>query len=310
MTYPDSSTAQLSARDTHPIVLAKSSRVVLESDGLGWRNIHASVTSQRRWSGALKPIEHICFAYCLRQTARIERRLQGEDEPSVFTLGPRQFGILPTHVTSAFSLTGAADIMMIYLRGSLVGRMARELFGDQPQQITLAPRVGISDPLLEQLAREVVAALDRRDAAGDGCYVDQLAAMAASHLLRHHWHRRAVSVAERDRPFPPSSAHAGSLHRVRKQIEGMLDRDISVEAMAREAALSTAHFGRVFAAAFGETPHQYLIKRRIERAQQLLAGTGLSIAEIALQTGFSSQSHFSDAFRRAIGISPRRYRLA
>jgi AraC family transcriptional regulator len=305
-----STAASLTATETHNIVLADGSRVVSTSDGLGWTNIHASLTSERRWSGALAPIDHFCFAYCLRQAARIERRIAGEAAVTTLALRPRQLGILPTRVASAFRLTGSADIMMVYLRGSLVEQAAQEIFDLAGPRVDLRPRVGFSDPLLEQIAMEIVAALDRRDSTSDPRYIDQLARTAALQLFRHHGEPRPT---ERATTGPARSSHANlgaTIARVRSYITDNLDHDLSLPRLAQLAGLGSVKFVETFSAIAQETPHQYVIKRRIERASQLLISTNLPIAEIALRTGFSSQSHFSDVFRRSTGATPRAFRSA
>jgi AraC-like DNA-binding protein len=90
-----------------------------------------------------------------------------------------------------------------------------------------------------------------------------------------------------------------------------IDRDyaqpLDVPTLAREAHASTAHFSRSFRSAFGETPHRYLLLRRIERAKELLRSTDLSVTEVSLEVGFLSLGSFSAAFRRLVGEPPSDY---
>ncbi|HSL65122.1 MAG TPA: helix-turn-helix transcriptional regulator [Gaiellaceae bacterium] len=85
---------------------------------------------------------------------------------------------------------------------------------------------------------------------------------------------------------------------------------LDVAALARAAHLSQAHFSREFRRAFGETPHQYLLTRRLERAAALLRNTDRSVAEICLDVGLRSVGSFTTSFRRAYGMSPTAYRAA
>jgi AraC family transcriptional regulator len=79
--------------------------------------------------------------------------------------------------------------------------------------------------------------------------------------------------------------------------------------MAAVVGLNPYHFARQFKAATGLPPHQYVIARRVERAKQLLqAGTGLPLAEVAADAGFSDQSQFSRHFKRLVGVTPGRFR--
>jgi AraC-like DNA-binding protein len=83
---------------------------------------------------------------------------------------------------------------------------------------------------------------------------------------------------------------------------------LDVAALARAAHLSRAHFSREFRRAFGETPHQYLLTRRLERAAALLRNTDRSVAEICLDVGLRSVGSFTTSFGRAYGMSPTAYR--
>ena len=81
-------------------------------------------------------------------------------------------------------------------------------------------------------------------------------------------------------------------------------------ALARAAFASPKHFIRSFRAAFGETPQQYLLRRRVERAKGLLRATDASVTEISLEVGFHSLGSFSTVFRARVGEPPSRYRAA
>jgi AraC-like DNA-binding protein len=85
---------------------------------------------------------------------------------------------------------------------------------------------------------------------------------------------------------------------------------LDVPALARAAHLSPAHFSREFRREFGETPHQYLLTRRLERAAALLRNTDWSVAEICMSVGLQSVGSFTTSFGRAYGMSPTAYRAA
>jgi AraC-like DNA-binding protein len=86
------------------------------------------------------------------------------------------------------------------------------------------------------------------------------------------------------------------------------DPALDVRALARRAHASPAHFSRSFKAVFGETPHQYLQTRRIERAQELLRLSELSVTEVCLAVGYTSLGSFSATFKRTVGLSPTAWR--
>ena len=84
-----------------------------------------------------------------------------------------------------------------------------------------------------------------------------------------------------------------------------------LEQMAAVARLSPSHFTRQFKAATGLAPHQYVIARRVERAQHLLKSDDeVGLAEVAVRVGFADQSHFSVHFKRIVGVTPRQFRIS
>ena len=95
---------------------------------------------------------------------------------------------------------------------------------------------------------------------------------------------------------------------VREFIDRHYAKALTVDRLASRCRLSTFHFIRAFRAAFGDTPHQYLRRRRIERAKELLVTTPLPVTEICDQIGFQSLGSFSTLFRRVTGETPAAYR--
>jgi transcriptional regulator GlxA family with amidase domain len=98
------------------------------------------------------------------------------------------------------------------------------------------------------------------------------------------------------------------MRRVREHVETHLSESIDVAELAAIAGLSVFHFARQFKQSAGIAPHHYLIKRRVERAREMLACTDFSLSEIAIATGFSDQSHFARHFRQMLGTTPGQFR--
>jgi AraC-like DNA-binding protein len=98
------------------------------------------------------------------------------------------------------------------------------------------------------------------------------------------------------------------LLRARDAIDREYARPLDIQALARIALVSPAHFIRTFRAVFGETPHRYLQRRRVERAMALLRHTDRSVTEVCHAVGFTSLGTFSRTFRTIVGNSPARYR--
>jgi AraC-like DNA-binding protein len=107
--------------------------------------------------------------------------------------------------------------------------------------------------------------------------------------------------------FVPTARH---LLRAKDLADARYFEPLGVDDLARAAGLSPAHFSREFRAAFGESPHAYLLTRRLERAAQLLLTTDRSVADICFSVGLSSVGSFTTSFTRTYGVSPTAYRAA
>jgi AraC family transcriptional regulator len=124
-------------------------------------------------------------------------------------------------------------------------------------------------------------------------------------LLLHLLRRSPVDDRASRAPSPETR-----IADLRSQIELNLAGDLSLEALASQAGLSRAHFARSFRHLVGESPHRYVMARRIERTKHLLSVSHLALSEIAQEAGFCSQSHFTRAFRASLGQTPQQYRLS
>lgn len=98
------------------------------------------------------------------------------------------------------------------------------------------------------------------------------------------------------------------LCRARDLLREVHDRTLTIDEVARAAAMSPFHFIRQFNAVFGETPHQARIRSRLDRARLLLATGDRSVTDVCMEVGFSSHGSFSALFARRVGVSPSEYR--
>ena len=105
----------------------------------------------------------------------------------------------------------------------------------------------------------------------------------------------------------PAARH---LLRAKDLVDARYRDRLDVPALARAAHLSPAHFSREFRRVFGESPHQYLLTRRLERAAALLRSTDRSVADICITVGLRSVGSFTTSFGRAFGMSPTEYRAS
>jgi AraC family transcriptional regulator len=198
--------------------------------------------------------------------------------------------------------SGHKDELHIFLDAGLVARVAAEAFDLDPTRLTVPPLDGLHLPHLRAAMGAVDAELTAGGAGGP-LASESLANVLAVHLVRH-------VLA----PCQPTRRRDGALSRAKlraviEYVEEHLGAGLTLEQMAAVAHLSAYHFARQFKVATGQPPHQYVIARRVERAQQLLQqDRDRSLAEIAACAGFSDQSHFSHHFKRLIGVTPGRFR--
>ncbi len=127
----------------------------------------------------------------------------------------------------------------------------------------------------------------------------------ASSMLRIEMERRTGGVA---RDTNLGELAAWQLNRVRSYIDQHLSERIYVKDLSAVARRSTAHFCRAFKSTMGETPHGYVTRRRLDRAQWMMLTSDAPLSDIALQCGFSDQAHFCNRFRYATGKSPAAWR--
>lgn len=224
--------------------------------------------------------------------------------------GPGVFNFIPAHQEVESLWLAEVELLSIYLPPALLERTAVESCdwakptagGNRvPQTIELIDRFVIHDPFLEQLAYAFKAELDRGNPA-DCLYLESLQTVLAGHLLRHHC---SIKIADTDMTggLPKSK-----LRQVIDHIQSNLDREISLAELASIAQVTTHHFGKLFKQSMGVTPHQYVLKCRVEQAKKLLAKKQLSFAQISQELGFCDQSHFINVFRRHTNLTPRQYR--
>jgi AraC family transcriptional regulator len=193
--------------------------------------------------------------------------------------------LVPAGSPAQVRTSGCMDQLHTFLEPGLVGRVAAEAFGLDSARLTVPPLDGLNLPHL-RAAMEAVNAELTASGAGGPLVAESLANVLAVQLIRH------LST-----PSRPERGRDGALPRARLRAV--------VEYIAAVARLSAYYFARQFKQATGVPPYQYVIKRRVERAKQLLqAGSDPSLAEVAADAGFCDQSQFSYHFKRLVGVTP------
>jgi AraC family transcriptional regulator len=295
--------AVFSVQETHGRVLRPGNRLILHSQDVAWRSLYAAIFEEAPFRATEAPIGHPSLIYHIARPTEVSRSIDGAGTEQAL-IGPRRICVTPGQSTTRWSHCGHPEILQVYLRRSVFESAVEEIYGTDGSTVEVVPRFAITDPLLEQLALAIISAL-RDGTSEDLVYIETMAQMIAAHVARKH--------STRSRPERIPAADGLSQRKLRRlvdYIEAHLADDLNLEAMAAEVGMSPYYLSRVFKTAVGQSPHQYVLGRRLERAKNLLRDTATPIADVALATGFSSQSHLSNRFRRAVGISPAAYRSA
>jgi AraC family transcriptional regulator len=160
-----------------------------------------------------------------------------------------------------------------------------------------------SDPLVNACAQQLLGELARTSSPKltDSGFVERLAHIMFEQTCR-------VLEGKTGRKVPPDALQLGRLQGVLEWIGENLSNELSNAELAERAGVSESHFRRIFQEAMGMTPHRYVLRLRLERVHELLTRTSFSIARVAAQCGFNSQSHMTSCFAAAYGITPARAR--
>jgi AraC family transcriptional regulator len=219
--------------------------------------------------------------------------------------------VIPAGVPVAFRTRAAApqrvEAVAVRIAPAFLSRVVSQLGGDA-DPVELVGTLGSRSPAVERAVMSFVPELqqEQEPLLGD-LYADSLAQLLAVNLLRGH-----SSLGIRDRrtlDAPAGGLTPTALSTVVDYVQDNLASDLALEQLSGVVHLSPFHFARAFKIATGLSPHQFVVQRRIERAQHLLTGTDLPLPAVAQASGFSDQSHLARHFRRQVGATPRTYRL-
>lgn len=209
--------------------------------------------------------------------------------------------IIPAGVRSQWILGSRDSALVIGVSQELLSEAAIALAVD-PSEVVLVNRFKVRDVKLEHLAWALKAEMDD-GFPGGRLYTESIGTAMACQLLREH-----STSSPRRAQLQPGVMAPFRLRRVLSFIEDNLNDDLSLGAIAAASGLSISHCQRAFCRVMGVSVHQYVIRRRVERAKNLLTNARLSLNEVALAAGFAHQSHMALQMRRLLGVSPARIR--
>ena len=297
--------AELVKPTTNDLSVLYPQSVLRSSDGIGWQNVRAVHFRHTSKEAVIPASDDHCIVKNLGESFfagvyRGKRRFEGEvlsGESAIIPAGS-------SWVCQAEN-SDSLDLLLLYLRPLFVRSAAGEL-NFLHTEIGLTPQIGFKDKNICHVAMSLLHELNEANVVGR-LYADSLAPGLAIQLVRRYSSLQDVHVG-----------HGGMAPHKLRQAVALIDHHLSDEeegrvalrAVARAVRMSYFHFSRAFKQSMGMTATNYIAERRIERAKKMLEETELPISEIALRSGFSSQSHFTTAFRRLAGATPKAFRAA
>lgn len=207
--------------------------------------------------------------------------------------------ILPPALPHSLADRPGANTLILSIAAPFFNQVARGLAGDDA---TFVEPHATADPLIREVGNAVECDVRIRRPP-DARYLESLAMVLAAHVARKYVIARSTKAASCGGLAP------NKLRCVRNHICEHLGETIRIEQLAEAAQLSPFHFARMFKQSTGQSPHQYVLMRRIERAKELLAETDSALVDVTAQVGFRTQGHFTGVFRRYAGFTPRAFRL-
>ena len=208
--------------------------------------------------------------------------------------------IIPPNVAGVWDIKGPDTAMVIGIKTSLL-YSAVENAGEDPSKLRVRNRFQARDSQIEHIAWALKSEMEN-DYPSGRLYRDSLATALAARLVQNH------SSLARPPRFSKVALPPHKLRLILAFIEDHLGRDISLSEIAQAAGLSVSHFKSLFRMSVGVPPHQYVIRRRVERAAYQLRRERTPIGQIALENGFCHQSHLAMHTRRMLGVTPQELR--
>ena len=284
--------------------VASEEGVSATSYGMGWKGLQAVRVEipDDEFSAVITPSKHVLALFFRPPEKFYDLRYEGVKRDTPPPAG--SIVVAPAGSSVLLRWQGNRDSLHVYLEPSMVGRVAAESFELEPSQAVVPSIVGLDLPELRSAMLAVDAELKSGDLGGP-LMAESLANILAVHLIRHTTGARRLPASV-DGVLRPRK-----LRTVIEYIMENLGGSPTLEQMAAVVHLSPYHFARQFKAATGLPPHQYVIARRVERAQQLLRADGeLGLVEVAFRVGFSDQNKFSLHFKRIVGVTPRQFQTS
>lgn len=208
------------------------------------------------------------------------------------TIAPRGFG-------GRFDCDGRPVASNVFLSRSRLQHSAEMLGSSAP--VELVPRLNFEDPKLFAIL-SLIATEAEESSSQSRLYLETLLDLLCIQLLRAHSAHGIIPLAAN------GALRLPQLRRVTDYMAAHLEEAISLERLANLVGMTRFHFCTAFRKATGFTPHEWLVRLRMDRSKELLMTTRLSVTEIALSVGYQTPSSFAHAFRMSMGVTPSDFR--
>ncbi|MBW4518331.1 MAG: AraC family transcriptional regulator [Scytolyngbya sp. HA4215-MV1] len=223
-----------------------------------------------------------------------ERTLDGISR--IDSASPGDIILLPAGISHSARKLSSGEMILIGLAPTLFARAIDDAINFKPTE--LIPQFATPDPLVYQLGLSLKTALEQ-NSTGSRLYAETAAAMLSVHLLQYYGQQK-LEFKDYTNGLPRST-----LHQVIDYIYANLDQELGLSNLAAIANLSPHYFTRLFKQSTGQTPHQFVIRCRVEQAKVLLLNGKGSISDIAQQVGFANQAHLNVHIKRLLGVTPK-----
>lgn len=245
------------------------------------------------------PQQHVISVNLAHHLTKAERVLDGRFQEENIHNG--HVAIVPANTHHISRWASETEFLLLSLEPAFFNRIILE--SADLQGVELKPHFAAPEPFIQQIGLALKSELES-NGVGSKIYIESLKTTLCIHLLKHY------SIAS-DKVTHFSNNKGLSPRKLRQAISYIhdnLETDLSLAEIAAVVEMSMYHFSRLFKQSTGFAPHQYVMNCRIARAKKLLAESNNSIEQISEQVGFQSQSHFTNVFRKFMGITPKVYR--
>ena len=213
-------------------------------------------------------------------------------------MNPGEFHLVTRGEISAPRWPQAFDVVTLALDPRFVADVVKD--GLPAERVEFAPQRAVFDATIARYIEAFRCEL-ATDSPNGLLYVDSLAIGFTLNLLSKY------AVAKPRIPLPRGKLNSFQLRSVVDFIQSHLDENLSLVALAEQANVSPFHFARQFCATVGLTPHQFVLRQRVQKSLNLMKIGKLPLAQIAIESGFHDQPHFTHTFRKVVGTTPARY---